>query len=244
MKTTRISLQHLRNEEHFQFQTEFKDSVTQYGAEELNILEKYNVYVPFYNQEQSVLQLIRKSASTEMIANADMERDNLHRGFADAVKSALNHFNPDKQAAANRIQILLDQYGNVARKPYDVETAALTKMVSEMNGTYKADVTLLALTDWVQELDARNKAFDALMKSRYTEGASKTELRMVHVRADVDAAYKDILDRLDALMLLNGADKYEAFVKELNQRVDKYSNTLAMRKGRAAKNKEEAASKK
>lgn len=244
MKTTRISLRNLHNEEHFQFQSEFNDSVIKLGADKLDILEAYNVYVPFFNQEQSALQLIRKSGTTDMISNADLDRDNLFRGFVDAVKSALNHFNPEKQAAAGRIQILLDQYGNVARKPYNKETADLTKLVSEMNTTYKADVTLLGLTDWIQEIDNKNKAFDALMKTRYTEGAAQTELRMIHVRTDVDAAYKAILNRLDALMLLNGAAKYEAFVKELNERVDRYSNTLAQRKGRAAKNKSENVEKK
>lgn len=243
MKTKRIYLREFHNEEHFQFQSDFKDAVTQCGADNLDILEAFNVYVPYFNQEQEALQLIRKSAGTEKMTNADLERDTLFRGFADAVKSALNHFNPEKRDAAKRIQVLLDQYGNVARRPYDEETAALTKLTVEMRTTYKADMELLGLTDWTQEIDNKNKAFDALMKTRYSEGASQTELRMVHVRADVDDAYRAVLNRLDALMLLNGTAKYEAFVKELNERVDKYSNTLAMRKGRAAKDKAEEAKK-
>lgn len=240
MKTSRISLRNLHNEEHFQFHSDFKNAVVQYGADALDILEPFHAYTAYYNQEQESLQLIRKSANTEKLAKTDMDRDNIFRGFADAVKSGLNHFDGNKQAAAGRIQILLDQYGNVARKPYDEETAALTKLVTEMNTTYQNDISLLALADWVQELDAQNKAFDMLMKARYSEGASQTELRMVTVRVDVDAAYKSILDRLDALMLLNGASKYEAFVKELNERVNKYSKTLSMRRGRAATNKEAA----
>jgi hypothetical protein len=243
MKTLKMNLTRLHNEEHAQFQTEFKNSVDKYDATELDIAESYQAYLPFFAQEQEALQLIRKSAATKKITDADRDRDTIFRGFGDAIKSTSNHFNVDKQAAANHVKVLLDQYGNVARKPYNEETAAINKLVTELGATYKADITLLALTDWVQELDDRNKAFDALMKGRYSEEASKTELRMLHVRLDIDEAYNAIINRLDALMLLNGVAKYEAFARELNAHVEKYKNTVATRQGRAEKKNEAVAKK-
>ena len=242
MKTSKIKLSFLHNEEHFQFHTEFVASVAQYGAQTLNIEAAVGSYTNYYNQENQALQVIRKSATTEQLASADAERDDIFRGMVDAVKSVQNHFNADKRAAANRIKVLLDQYGNVARKPYDDETAAITKMVQELNGTYLADANAIAITEWITELDARNKAFDTLMKSRYSEEASKTELQMREVRAEVDVAYRAIADRLDALMLINGTANYEAFVRELNARVDRYSSIIAQRKGRNAKANTNAAS--
>jgi hypothetical protein len=241
MKTTKINLRDLHNEEHFQFQTEFKDAVDKAGAgaDKLDISGEYAIYLPLYSQENEALQVIRKSHITAQLSDADLERDNLYSGFCDAVKSGTKHFNPLKRAAADRIQVLLDQYGNVARKSYDKETTDLTKLVNEFNTTYKSDINTLTIMDWVEELDTRNKAFDTLMKSRYGQEAVKTELRMVHVRYDIDAAYRAITERLDALMLLNGTAKYEAFVRELNTRVDKYHNIIAIRKGRASKKVEQ-----
>ncbi|HEY4785917.1 MAG TPA: DUF6261 family protein [Bacteroidales bacterium] len=236
MKTTKIDLQHLRNEEHYQFHSEFNDSVILLGADKLDISEPYQAYTPFYNQEQKALLLVRGSVFTKQIEDADKDRDDIYGGFADAIKSALKHFNLEKRAAANRIQNLLDTYGDVPRKSYDQETADITKLTGELSSTYKTDITTLALTDWVTELGTRNTAFDTLKKSRTTEGANKTDLRMVNVRKDIDKAYHTITDRLDALMLLNGTAKYEAFVRELNTRVERYNNTIAIRQGRAAKN--------
>jgi len=96
-------------------------------------------------------------------------------------------------------------------------------------------VQILSIADWFTELGARNKKFDTLMKSRYSEEAEKTIKRMKQVRIEIDTAYRAIASRLDALMLLNGTAKYEAFVRELNARVDKYNNIIAQRKGLAAK---------
>lgn len=238
MKIARINLAHLRNEEHFQLQTEFKAEISQFGAKTLNIESVFANYLPLYQQEEEALQLIRKSATTEQLTDADTERDEIYRGVADAVKSALNHFDPNKRAAATRLKVLIDQYGNVARKPYNEETAAINKLMVEVKGKYAPDVNALALTDWFATLEAKNNGFDTLMKSRYSEEAAKTELRMNQVRIAVDAAYRELIERIEALVLINGPQGYEAFIREHSARVGKFSNILAQRAGRRAKSTE------
>ncbi len=240
MKTSKINLSHLHNEEHLQFATEFADLVKQFGAAALNIEQVFGAFVACVEQEQQALQVILKSATSQQLADADNQRDQIFRGLSDALKSALNHFDPAKHAAAVHLKIAFDQYGNIARKPYDQETAAINKLVQEAQTTYANDINLLGLSDWIAELANRNQAFDTLMKSRYTEDANKTELRMQHVRTDADASFRAIADRLDALMLINGTEAHEPFVRELNSRIEKYNNTLAQRKGRFSAAKQTA----
>jgi hypothetical protein len=235
MKTNKINLSNLHNEEHFQFHTEFKDSLTKELAETLQISEAFATFLIIYLQEKEALQVIRKSANTQQLADADKDRDIIFRGLVDAIKSGQNHFDENKRAAANRLMIVLDQYGNIARKPYNEETAAINKLEVEASTNYAADVTMLNISDWFTELGSRNKKFDTLMKSRYSEEAVKTLNRMRGVRIEIDNVYRSITSRLDALMLINGTTKYEAFVRELNARVDKYNNIIAQRKGRKAK---------
>ncbi|MDX9848535.1 MAG: DUF6261 family protein [Tenuifilaceae bacterium] len=235
MNAKKINLHQLRNEEHYQFMTEFRDSVTQFNAQTLNIAEGFAQLQTLYAQELEALQVVRKSATTEQLTIADAERDALFRGFDDSVKSLLNHFDPAKQQAAARLREVLDQYGNIARKTYDEETAAIGKLLVEATGALAADIATLGLTDWIAELDRRNQAFDALMKSRYAETSARTELRMREVRLEIDAKYRAITDRLDALMIINGDATYEPFVRELNARVDRYNDIIAQRRGRNAK---------
>jgi hypothetical protein len=236
MEINNLNLNMLHNEEHFQYQKEVKELVEKEGAKKLDIEKEFNVFSSFYVQEEVALNLIRKSATTEQIEAADKDRDVLLSGLSDAVKSSLKHFKEEKRAAAVHYKILLDQYGDIARKPYDDETAAIYKLVQESQGAYAADITTLGLGDWITEINNKNLAFETLKKDRYSEDATKTQLRMKTVRVSTDSAYKDIVKRINALILINGAKNHEAFVLELNSRIDKLNNSLAMRKGRSKKN--------
>ena len=234
MKCKRFRIENLRNEEWFQFYTEFKTIVEQYTPQALDIEQLFTQFVALYDNVDEALEVIRKSASTEQLADADAGRDSVFRGFADAVKSAGNHFDSDKRDAAKRLQIIFDQFGNLARKPYDEETASIYNFLQEINAK-ATDVNLLGLADWSNRLDADNKAFDALLKDRYDESTSKTTLRMKEVRIETDRCYRDILDRIDALIIVKGESAYTSFVKDMSVRVERFENVLAQRKGRAAK---------
>jgi hypothetical protein len=237
MKTKRFKNEDLRNEEWFQFYTEFKTLVEQYTPEALNIDELFAVFLTLYVDADDALEIIRKSAATELLAEADTTRDVIFRGFAEAVKSALHHFDAAKREAAGRLQITFDHYGNIARKSYNEETASIYNFIQEMNGKHASDIAVVGLGDWVAQLDADNKTFENILKTRYTEEAGKTDLRMKEVRRETDRNYRDILDRIDASILLNGEAPYASFVKELNIRVERYSDIIAQRKGRSKKEK-------
>jgi len=237
MKTTRINLTNLRNEEHLQFQSEFKSLVIRFDAATIGIETAFEGYLPLYAREEEALDFIRKSALTKELAWADKERDSIYRGFADAVKSAQNHYNAEKKVAAKKFAILLRQFGNIARKSYDAASAAYIKLVDEANTNYAPEITTMELTEWISEIDKRSKAFDALMDNRYSEGTKKTPIRMTQARAEIDAAYRAIANRLDALMILNETAPCIPFVLELNVRADKYKTNLAQRQGRAKADK-------
>jgi hypothetical protein len=235
MELNTINLHALHNEEHFELQKEFKQLVELKGAKTLNIETVFNAYLPFYAKEEEALNLIRKSATTGQIELADNDRDTLISGLKEAVRSQLKHFDAEKRAAAARFKIILDQYGDIAHKPYDDETAAIHKLVQESKETYANEVSILALTDWINAIDKKNLEFQSLKKDRHSEDAQKTLMRMKTVRVDIDAAYKEVVKRINALIVVNGPAGHEVFVREFNSRIDKINNTIAQRKGRANK---------
>jgi len=236
MEIKSINLPTLHNEEHFQIQKEFKELVEVNGAIKLNIEGVFNEYLPVYAKEEEALNLVRKSANTGPIELADKDRDEVVNGLTANVKSQLKHFDEEKRAAAARYKILLDQYGDIANKPYDDETAAIHKLVLDSRGSFAGDVSILTLTDWVNVLDTKNLFFQSLKNDRHSEAAKKTLARMKTERVDVDAAYKKIIKRVNALIVVNGPAIHDGFVRELNSRIDKITNTLAQRKGRSKKN--------
>lgn len=229
MKTSKINFAKLRNEEHFQFQTEFKTLVISHGAHNLGIEAPFAQYITLYKQENEALQAIQKNATTDQLVEADDNRDNIFRSLADIINASKNHFNPGKRGAALRLTILFNQFGNVARKAYDEETVSIYKLVQELQGTFSADAHTLGITDWVEELNAKNKIFDTLMKRRYSEGATKTDLALREVRSSVDKTVRSITSLLDALIMVNGISSYEPFLREHNLKVEKFNNILAQR---------------
>lgn len=236
MKIENLKLTNLRNDEHFQFQTEFKELVETYTVETLGIEDAFAVYLVVYINESQALDVVRKSAVTDDIAQADGLRDNTYRGLSDTVKGAANHFKPEKREAAERLMLLLGHFGNINAKSYDAQTASISALVNDLNTGYAADVATLKLEDWVAELQSNNAAFEALMDERYKDSSERTELKMKDVRTEIDAEYRTIAERIDALSVVNGPETYAPFVNELNARIERYNNTIAQRQGRNAKN--------
>lgn len=229
MKISKLNLTNLLNEEHLQFHTEFLELVNNIGAINIGIEAPLGGYNKIYEQEKVALQNTIQSATTEQLADANDSRDIIFRGLSDAIRLANNHFNPTKKAAAKRLGIVLFHIGKLAPKPYNEETASLKKLIKELQTTYQADVAILALTDWITELDARNKAFEKLIQNRYTQDAHKIDLLIKQVRTELDEAYRAITYRIEALILLNNPATYEPFVQQLNALVSKYSNIVIKR---------------
>jgi hypothetical protein len=234
----RFDYHSLRNETHVEYHETCGGLIVKYNPDTLGIRPQYNYYKPLFDSEVSVLDIIRKSEYTGDIDEQDYRRDHLFRGFSDAVKSALNHFDPAKKEAALKLNALLEHYGNIAAKALDQETAAIDDLLRELNtGNYPACLQILSLTDWVTQLGIENEAFKLLMAARYGETAQRPATRMRATRIEVDKSFRAILNQLDAIVLVNGITDYEAFINELNAVSERYRNILAQEKGaRKARN--------
>jgi len=235
MKIEKFNQNNLRNEEHYQFQTEFKTLVTQSTPTALNIDNDYATYLLRYKEEGEALNLVRKSALSDDLHTADQHRNGILHGMFDAVQSASNHFKPELKAAALRLQVLFDHYSDIVHRTHDQKTSAITSFVNELTTTYANDISVLNLNEWITELQSSNNAFVHIKTTRYTEDAAKTQLRMKEVRTDVDNSYHTITERINALITINGDAAHKAFVTELNLRIAKYSTIIAQRKGRSGK---------
>ncbi|MGL4956845.1 MAG: DUF6261 family protein [Bacteroidales bacterium] len=227
----RIKLEDLRNEEIFQFFSEVQKIVGSYGAEALNIKALFERFVQEYNDLDVALEQVRKSVITAKIHDADTERDVLFRAFADAVKSAQGHFDPNKRDAANQLQIILKHYGNIAHKGYDEETASIHNLLHDLQGKHKAQVQTLSLEEWLTQLELKNKVVDELVSERDKETSSKTDLRVRNIRMEISHTYRKLLTRIDSLININGEEEYKAFVHDIATLTNRYEHRIQQRKG-------------
>jgi hypothetical protein len=239
MKIKRINLHSLRAEEWFNFYTEFKKFVEATTPEKLNIEKLFVVFVALYLSADEAIEKIRKSGITKQMIALDKKRDNTFRGLIHAIESYLHHFDSAKQKAAESLNPLIKHYGNLAIKPYNEETAGIYNFLQEFRETYSDVIQILELTGWLDELERNNNEFEEAVLERNSEVASKTELRLLEIRKETDHCYRNIVERLEAIMLIEEEDGTEntyhvSFVKTLNANIKRYVDILAQRKGRNA----------
>ena len=243
MKIKKVNFHSFRNNEHFQFQTEFKALVEAYDPQTLNIEVLFGQYLTLYQAEDEALIKIAKNSFSEVRGDADRLRDRTFRGLDDTVKAARNHFDPEVVEAARLIRIPIDAFGNVAQLPLNEETSAIFNLIQELRAKQAANISKLSLAPWIDKLEADNRAYETLVEGGYKEESEKTELKAKQVRAEVDVTVRKIFDRIEALIVVDGESDYAEFVRQINVRLEKYDNIIAQRAGaaKAKREKEKAA---
>lgn len=235
VKINKIYAYDLRNDAHFQFHTEFRNLVQSEGADNLKITAQFEAWLPLYEKEDTALKKITKSAITAQIQEADKARDDIYLGMVETNTAALRHFSEEVRSAAARLKIVFDTYGDVARKPLNEQTSAVYNILQELKGKYAPDTVSVGIGSWVSELEVRNNAFADLMRERFDETASRSDIVLKEARAEVDAAYFAIRERINALVVVEGVSAYENFIRTLNAVIAKYALLTKSRGGRGSK---------
>lgn len=234
MQIETLILSKLRNEEHFDFGSELVGLMEVYSPMTLTIEALWPSFVSAHAREDAAMEVIRKSAFTPTMEGFDKDRDGIFRGMRDLVTANCNHFNAAKKDQALRLKIVFDQYGNISVLPYGQETGAIENLCQELETNCAAELATFGLTEWLTELKSVNLDFKDIRASRYTESANKNDDNMKEVRLQADAAYKAIVERINAGIVFNGPAAYEAFVNELNARIENYKQVIAQRQGMSA----------
>ncbi|MFZ4414452.1 MAG: DUF6261 family protein [Bacteroidales bacterium] len=232
MKIINLHLGALSNEEHFKFHTDSIGLMELFTATALLTEVEHPNYVQMLKIEKEALGFIRKSVFSEKLQDADLLRDNCLKGMKKLIESGLLHFKPEIRDAAERLIILWKTFGSITAKNYKKESGAVIKLITELEGNYAVDVAKLGLSEWLTELKDKNQAFDDLMNNRFEEMDDKTPYRMKEVRVATDAAYHAIINRINALMIVNGEAAFEGFVKKLNLRIEAYTDSFVQRKAK------------
>ena len=235
LKILDCPLSRLQNEEHYKFHTDVNGLITFYTAATLLIETEYDAYFKSYTDEGEALNFVRKSTYSDLLHADDLKRNETIDGMGDAINSGLKHYSQAVRDAANRLKILWNTNGDIKGKSQQNKSGAITKLISDLKGMYSSDIATLGMNGWVSELEKNNSGHDTTEKNRFDEQDAKTNLRMKEVRVDIDAHYRSITEKINALIIVNGETPYIDFVNKLNLRVEAYINALAMRKGKGPK---------
>ena len=236
---SRADFSRFRNHEHFQYQKELNILLNQINPVKLRIESLAEQHAILFNKEDEALMKIIKNTFSEAKSEIDNERNRIFRGLSDVIKAGLNHYELELRNNAVRIKIPMKTYGNVCKMPRNEETSAIYNLINELRDNFLDDVIALNLAPWLDTLEACNSRYEEFVRISYDEDIAKTELKMKEVRTNIDVVVRQLLNRVESLMMVDWKDDYIDFVKRLNIMTDKYNVIIAQRQGRnAAKDNE------
>ncbi|MDR2968775.1 MAG: DUF6261 family protein [Tannerellaceae bacterium] len=258
-----LALKHhdLKNNEHFEFFTDFIELANSVGVEKLKIEKPFGALTLLFKEEDEALKKILKSDLTRQIHDTDEVRDEVFRGMLEANRSALKHFKPAIREAATRLGIVFDTYGNVAGMALSEETSAVQNLLDELTLRHTADMSTVGLTEWAKELRERNLEVRKLMAERDDETSERSTVVLREMRLRVDEIYRKIIDRLEVFATIDEEESedddfseippgelkikavkatspYAPFIVRLNALIERFNIAIAKRKGKAAKKSE------
>ncbi|MDR1344514.1 MAG: DUF6261 family protein [Tannerellaceae bacterium] len=206
MKIIRFNQNYLRNEEWFEFHTDFRNSVDTYGQGKLGIVDLYRSHGTTYDIADRILQTLRKSYYTVQIKDAGKARVEAFRNLQSVIKSFKGYPVASKSDAAMHLYNLVASYAkNITRGSYAQTSASIYNLLGDLQeDKYEDDLDLLELSDWVDVLQKAEKAFLAIMEKRTEESVDKPKENMITVRRQLDALYIDMATVIDAALIAAG----------------------------------------
>lgn len=192
-----------------------------------------------FAREDEAYSAITKSVSTAEIADKDKARDSGLRRVDLGVQYGLYSDVPDEVEAAKRCMLVLDAHRGASEKSYAENTAEVADVVARFQSEeYASDIARLNLTEAVASLKQLNDAFNEAYTNRKPEQyARSTGDKMEVVRGEVDAAYADVADAINAIYIVaaylepvpDDAVEIKAVADAMNAEIYQFSLTLARR---------------
>jgi hypothetical protein len=234
-------LPQLQNGEHTSFHSESLEHLTRTGPALLGVSEQTEIYSNALNEQKRTVDVFSASKLSIESDKLEKRRDRAYSAFKAYLKVYANDGDIALNEAAERILFVVRESaietGNPLHLGLAKETSAINSLLRNLE-PLRSDLELIGAINRLNELQAANSAFAELQIERNIEKAGKHSGNVKDARAATDAAYRSIVERINAQALLQGSENFDSFIKEQNTVIDKYLNFAAQRKGNTKKAKE------
>ena len=239
-KIKTISLTSLRVEEYFGFQKLILAETENLPGEEPPSVQTAAVtaFATAFNAFDAALKASATTPATATATDADTARDQSWRAANAYVKAMCSHPTPDIAAQASEAKSLFDKYGDPTSLAQTEESGVLHNLLQDLEAFDSAKRTSLALDVWITDLQAKEDAFLAAAAQRTEADAARQVGIVKETRTASDAAYRSLVDTVNALAIINGDAEYAMFIDHVNAVIDRQKSILKARTIRAKKEEE------
>ena len=221
-----ISLEHMSNGSHFLFITDTVGLATADAKVKTKVTAELTALQTALKAEDDALALSKANLLSKDIKAIDAERDKHYKALRKAITFFLNH--PDAQLvkAAARLEQLLKDYNINPAMQLDRETGLLLNLISDLETKSAADVTALALTPVVQAMKQANDKLREVTRARANDRAVQIVGQLRQAQHASDEAYHTLVQKVNALAVVEGEADYADFISKMNEQVKHYKQEV------------------
>ena len=237
-KINTLNVKQLRTEECFGYLKQVLAETPNLPSEETPAAQttSVNTFETAFDAFDTALKASAVNPATASATDADVERDQSWRGINAYVKAMCAHPTTDIAANAAEAKSLFDKYGDPTSLAQTEESGVLHNLLQDLEAFDSAKRTSLNLDVWIANLKAKEEAFLAAAAQRTEADAARQVGIVKETRTAAEAAYRSLVDTVNALAMINGDTAYATFIDHVNAMIERQK---AISKARATRAKKE-----
>ena len=205
-----------------------------------SILEtKVNSLTTSYNAFDDALKASSTNPATATATATDDARDASWRGANNYVTVMCAHPTAEVAANAAEAKSLFDKYGDPTKLAQTEESGVLHNLLQDLEALDSSKRTALNLDVWITDLKTKENAFLAAAAQRTEADAARQVGIVKETRTAAEAAYRSLVDTVNALAMINGDTAYATFIDHVNAMIERQKAISKARTTRAKKEDEE-----
>ena len=221
-----ISLERMSNGSHFLFITDTVGLATADAKVKTKVTAELTALQTALKAEDDALALSKANLLSKEIKAIDAERDKHYKALRKAITFFLNHPDAELVKAAARLEQLLKDYNINPAMQLDRETGLLLNLISDLETKSAADVTALALTPVVQAMKQANDKLREVTRARANDRAVQIVGQLKQAQHASDEAYRTLVQKVNALAVVEGEADYADFISKMNEQVKHYKQEV------------------
>ena len=221
-----IDLAHMKSGAHFLFITDTVGLATADAKVKTKVTAELTALQTALKAEDDALALSKANLLSKEIKAIDTERDKHYKALRKAITFFLNHPDAELVKAAQRLERLLKDYNIDPKMQLDRETGLLLNLISDLETKSAADVTALSLTPVVQAMKQANDKLREVTRARANDRAVQIVGQLKQAQHASDEAYRTLIQKVNALAVVEGEADYADFISKMNEQVKHYKQEV------------------
>ena len=223
----------MSNGSHFLFITDTVGLATADAKVKTKVTAELTALQTALKAEDDALALSKANLLSKEIKAIDAERDKHYKALRKAITFFLNHPDAELVKAAARLEQLLKDYNIDPKMQLDRETGLLLNLIGDLETKSATDVTALALTPVVQAMKQANDKLREVTRARANDRAVQIVGQLKQAQHASDEAYRTLVQKVNALAVVEGEADYADFISKMNEQVKHYKQEVLPKKKKA-----------